>query len=245
MEKSPTCMTIDANGNLVILHQSYQFPATCKVQVLNPAGDLILKTLIVQRDDAPDREEPSNRNNDFPSADHHGMCLDANQNLVVTATSFDAQQSKIKVFNLQSQNGELSKTFGPNFVDATHQTPFLARSPVGVAVDFDTGNYVVSDARNSRILVISPTGELIRQIGTTGPSDGQLSMPWGLCLDRNGNIIVADRGNSRVQIFSPTGEFIMKFGGTEILREPTVPLIDKLGNIWVLDTYKQRVLIFG
>ena len=41
--------------------------------------------------------------------------------------------------------------------------------------------------------------------------DGDMEMPWGICIDGEDNIYVADWGNNRVQKFAPTGELLVKF----------------------------------
>lgn len=45
-----------------------------------------------------------------------------------------------------------------------------------------------------------------------GSMEGQLSRPWGVCVDKDGNIIIGDRRNNRIQIFYPDGTFKFAFG---------------------------------
>lgn len=92
-----------------------------------------------------------------------------------------------------------------------------------------------------------PSTPLI-SFGTDGHEDGQLSRPWGLCVDREGNIIVADRRNNRVQVFSPEGVFKLKFGtkGTAAgeFDLPAGITTDPQGRIVVVDKDNHRVQIF-
>lgn len=84
--------------------------------------------------------------------------------------------------------------------------------------------------------------------GTDGQADGQVSRPWGLCVDKEGNIIVADRRNNRIQIFSPEGMFKLTFGtkGTAPgeFDLPAGITTDVQGRIVVVDKDNHRVQIF-
>lgn len=84
--------------------------------------------------------------------------------------------------------------------------------------------------------------------GREGPEDGQVSRPWGLCVDREGNIIVADRRNNRIQIFSGRGEFKNMFGskgtGPGEFDLPAGITTDNYGRIIVIDKDNHRVQIF-
>ncbi|XP_068620744.1 protein wech [Battus philenor] len=84
--------------------------------------------------------------------------------------------------------------------------------------------------------------------GKEGQEEGQVSRPWGLCVDREGNIIVADRRNNRIQIFSNRGEFKMMFGakgtGPGEFDLPAGITTDTYGRIIVIDKDNHRVQIF-
>ena len=58
--------------------------------------------------------------------------------------------------------------------------------------------------RNSNALSLS--------FATEGHEDGQVSRPWGLCVDKMGHVLVSDRRNNRVQVFNPDGSLKFKFG---------------------------------
>ncbi|KAF9819095.1 hypothetical protein SFRURICE_000760 [Spodoptera frugiperda] len=81
-----------------------------------------------------------------------------------------------------------------------------------------------------------------------GQDEGQVSRPWGLCVDREGNIIVADRRNNRIQIFSSRGEFKTMFGskgtGPGEFDLPAGITTDSFGRIIVIDKDNHRVQIF-
>ncbi|XP_013163168.1 PREDICTED: protein wech [Papilio xuthus] len=84
--------------------------------------------------------------------------------------------------------------------------------------------------------------------GKEGQDEGQVSRPWGLCVDREGNIIVADRRNNRIQIFNNRGEFKTMFGakgtGPGEFDLPAGITTDTYGRIIVIDKDNHRVQIF-
>lgn len=84
--------------------------------------------------------------------------------------------------------------------------------------------------------------------GREGQDEGQVSRPWGLCVDREGNIIIADRRNNRIQIFTCRGDFKTMFGskgtGPGEFDLPAGITTDTYGRIIVIDKDNHRVQIF-
>lgn len=91
-------------------------------------------------------------------------------------------------------------------------------------------------------------GVPVFSFGREGQEEGQVSRPWGLCVDREGNIIVADRRNNRIQIFNNRGEFRTMFGskgtGPGEFDLPAGITTDTYGRIIVIDKDNHRVQIF-
>ncbi|CAB3229038.1 unnamed protein product [Arctia plantaginis] len=81
-----------------------------------------------------------------------------------------------------------------------------------------------------------------------GQEQGQVSRPWGLCIDKEGNYIVADRRNNRIQIFTRRGDFKLMFGckgtGPGEFDLPAGITTDIFGRIIVIDKDNHRVQIF-
>ncbi|XP_013187728.1 protein wech [Amyelois transitella] len=103
------------------------------------------------------------------------------------------------------------------------------------------------------MITIKPTrhrvpGVPMFSFGREGQDDGQVSRPWGLCIDREGNIIVADRRNNRIQIFNSQGCFKTMFGckgtGPGEFDLPAGITTDSYGRIIVVDKDNHRVQIF-
>lgn len=83
--------------------------------------------------------------------------------------------------------------------------------------------------------------------GFDGHEDGQVSRPWGLCVDKEGNIIIADRRNNRIQIFYPDGSYKHKFGskgnGNGQFDLPAGISTDPQNRIVVVDKDNHRVQV--
>ena len=73
--------------------------------------------------------------------------------------------------------------------------------------------FIVSDRWNHSLKVFDSSGEFLNKIGEEGEANGQLSSPWGLCVEENGNsqnLLVCDRNNGRIQQFTVEGWFTGK-----------------------------------
>ncbi len=57
------------------------------------------------------------------------------------------------------------------------------------------------------VVVIDPSGSLIRTIGRQGEGPGEFDEPRGLAVWRDGRLAVADAGHNAYQLFTPDGEF--------------------------------------
>ncbi|CAG9795861.1 unnamed protein product [Diatraea saccharalis] len=92
-------------------------------------------------------------------------------------------------------------------------------------------------------------GEPIFSFGPDGQGEGQVSRPWGICIDRKGNMIVADRRNHRIQIFSHGGDFrtmfVSKGTGPGEFDLPAGITTDVFDRIIVADKDNHRVQIFS
>jgi hypothetical protein len=85
------------------------------------------------------------------------------------------------------------------FVD----TSKVARKLVDVAIDPD-GNYAVLDQVDNKILVFSPSGDLIENIQVLPGIKGSLNDPRSIAY-LGGRLWIADHGNSRILIRDGTG----------------------------------------
>jgi trimeric autotransporter adhesin len=135
-------------------------------------------------------------------------------------------------------------------------------TPQGVAVD-GAGNLYIADANNNRVRKVSPVGIIstVAGDGTLGYSgDGgpatsaQLSGPAGVATDGAGNLYIADQFNNRIREVSPSGIITTVAGSgakgfsgdggpatSAALNFPAGVTADGAGNLYIGDTYNQRV----
>ena len=79
----------------------------------------------------------------------------------------------------------------------------------------------VSQLEAGCLLVYDLNGTFLKQVGTPGNGEGQLSSPHGITINEsNGDIFVCDYSNNRVQIFSKDFLFKSQFG-KGILKSPS------------------------
>ena len=127
-----------------------------------------------------------------------------------TGNIFVADQSnqKVQVFN---KDGKYLYKFG----DGAGKM----NSPISIA--FYKNKVFVSQYGAGCLLVYDLNGTFLKQIGTPGNGEGQLSSPYGITINEsNGDIFVCDNANDRVQIFSQDFLFKSQFGNG-ILKSPS------------------------
>ena len=131
------------------------------------------------------------------------------------------------------------------------RTPdFNVDGPSGLTVDRH-GRLLVADTHFYRVLVYSPEGELLFQIGdgVQGTTPGRFGYPTDVVIDRAGNFYVAEYGeNDRIQVFSPEGKWLRQWGGHgyepgEFLQ-PRALAIDEQDRIYVADSCNHRIQVF-
>ena len=135
-------------------------------------------------------------------------------------------------------------------------------SPQGVAVD-GFGNLFIADTGNSCIRKVTRNGIIstFAGTGTSGNSgDGgeatnaQLSSPAGVATDGAGNLLIADTANSCIRkvgfngvMSTVAGNGAPGYSGDGLaatsaeLDSPNAVTVDGSGNLFIADTYNQRV----
>ncbi len=100
-----------------------------------------------------------------------------------------------------------------------------------------TGNLLVADTGNNRVVVFDGQGKYLLQIG--GEKAG-LKAPEGVFVDHEGNIWVADKGNQRVAVFNAQGDFITQHTRpdspylTDLAFTPSKIVVDRRGYIYIV-----------
>jgi len=103
--------------------------------------------------------------------------------------------------------------------------------------------FIVSDCLNDSLKVFDSSGKILYKIGQTGEADGQLSYPWGLCVEKYGNrqnLLVCDRNNGRIQQFTMEG-----FTGktVTVLQRPVCIATTPDGRILVSDCKAKKIYV--
>jgi sugar lactone lactonase YvrE len=130
------------------------------------------------------------------------------------------------------------------------ETPeHAAGRPTGLTIDHQ-GRLLVADTHYYRLLVYSPTGELLQTIGgQQGNRPGQFGLVTDAVQDADGNRYIAEYGEfDRIQKFGPDGKFLLEWGshGSEpgqFVRPQNLE-IDRQNRIWVADACNHRIQVF-
>ena len=105
--------------------------------------------------------------------------------------------------------------------------------------------FIVSDNWNHCLKVFSDSsGKFLYKIGERGKADGQLSYPWGLCVEKYGNrqnLLVCDRCNGRIQQFTLEGCFTGKT--VTGLQKPMHMATTPDGRILVSDFATKKIFV--
>jgi DNA-binding beta-propeller fold protein YncE len=161
----------------------------------------------------------------------HGATLDRDGNLWVTdARGQDGKGHQVFKFD---PNGKVLLTLGKAGVSGSG--PDLFDQPTDVVIG-PNGDIFVTDShrngKNNRVVKFSKDGKFIKEWGTKGSGQGQISEPHTIAMDSRGRLFVGDRENNRIQIFDQDGKYITEwrqFGrpsGIYITRDDTMYVAD-------------------
>jgi DNA-binding beta-propeller fold protein YncE len=165
----------------------------------------------------------------------YGVAVDSKGRLFVADTKVGA----IFIFNTENNNVELIK----------HGEHAKFGSIYGLAMD-DNDNLFVSDAEIRHVLVFDANHKLMGGFG-----DREMQDPNGLAIDtENRFIYVADTGLDQVLVYdADTYKLLRRIGTTGKnhtltdpgnFSKPTNVAVDKDGNLYVSDTWNDRVEVF-
>ena len=111
----------------------------------------------------------------------------------------------------------------------------------GLAVDAN-GNLYVADTGRNRILVFSPTGQLIKQVGHGGNDLGGFTQPMMMAFAPDGSFFVADWENNRIERFSPGFEATDAW---QIGFHAFGVAVDQIGRVYAPDSEHRRVEVYS
>ncbi|MGG2993300.1 S-layer homology domain-containing protein [Paenibacillus macerans] len=189
-----------------------------------------------------------------------GVAVDSGGNLYI-ADTFNHRVRKVDT------SGNISTVAGNGTAGSSGDGGAAASAqlnkPYGVAVD-SGGNLYIADTFNHRIRKVDASGNIstVAGTGTAGnPGEGEfatsanIKYPYGVAVDSGGNLFyVADDGSSRVRKVDASGKISTVAGngtagssgdgGAAALAQLYLPYgvaVDSGGNLYIADTYNQRV----
>jgi streptogramin lyase len=184
-----------------------------------------------------------------------------------SGNTYIAAQGQNRVFKVDP-SGTLTVVAGngaPGYSgDGGPATSATLNSPYGLAVD-SSGNIFIADTGNQRIREVDhSTGNITTVAGNGaagyggdgGPATStSLNSPNGVAVDSFGNVFIADTGNQRIRevnasthnISTVAGNGSASYNGDGILATsaslyvPEGVAVDGSGNIYIADTYNNRI----
>ena len=168
------------------------------------------------------------------------------------------------VMPTHAQTGDISTVAGGGVGDGSRATLASLTSPAGIVVD-SQGNIYVTDNATHRIRKIDNERNIISTIAGNGnagysgddapASNATINSPFGMAIDIDDNLYFADTGNHRIRkIDLETGLIttVAGFGspgfegdGGDALdaafNAPHGVDVDRYGNIYIADTYNNRI----
>jgi DNA-binding beta-propeller fold protein YncE len=139
-----------------------------------------------------------------------------------------------------------------NWLGSFCMPEYQTGKPVGLTFGPD-GNLYVADTHYYRVLVMTPQGKVLRQIGSKGEGDGQFMFPTGVAFIGRGDdmrMLVSEYGgNDRISVFTMDGKFVRKLGEFGDQRgqfsRPSAMLVDEpRGRLYVADACNHRIAIY-
>ena len=116
--------------------------------------------------------------------------------------------------------------------------------PMGILMDKDTGNIIVTEYGNNRVQVMKDDGSHVYFIGNgNGSNPGQLNNPYGLALSDEGRLIVCDCINNRIQYWHmKDGRYLGQFG---VESNPQCVAIGPSGDQLFVSLYSNKIGVYG
>jgi hypothetical protein len=142
-----------------------------------------------------------------------GVAFDSSDNLYV----LDSRNFRVVVFD---RSGRFVRQFGKQ-----GSGPGELRNPVGLLLT-SANEVVVNDSRHRALTVYNSSGEYVRQIPMAGvadpPRDQLYSLPDGSIMALSGGYPTTEGRFARILLFPSAAAQ----AATEIVREPTTPMLD-------------------
>ena len=148
----------------------------------------------------------------------------------------DSYNNRIQVFNNDLTFSHTITTINGWFSTVTILKPY--------DIAFDNEGYLyVAEYENHCITKLTTDGKYVTKFGSQGSASGQLFHPFSLTI-KDGLVYVSEMGHFRISIFDTKGTFLHCFGKEELHVVTCGITIDTLGNLYVTDSYHDRIVVF-
>lgn len=160
------------------------------------------------------------------------IAMDSNQGLYIVDKA-----GRVQHFDLQGR-----------FLNGFVLPDIKAGKPTGVTVG-PHGNLYIADTHYHRILVMSPSGDIVNQWGRYGETDGCFIYPTDVAFDADGRLFVSEYGgNDRISVFDSQGAFLYDFGnpdsGPLVLSRPAALCTDtETEELYIADACHHRIVV--
>ncbi len=226
----PRGVAFDAQGNVYVADSD-----NARIQKFDPSGKFLL---------AWGSKSPENVIGPPASFSQiWGIAVDPSGNVYVS----DTWNHRIQKFD---SNGKFLTMWGSNgdTRGVANVNPLQFYGPRALAMDA-SGNLLVSDTGNKRVLKFSPSGEPLAQYGGVGSDNGKFLEQVGIAIDKQGNFFVADTWNQRIQKFDSNFNYLTQWPvqaweSQTVLNKPYLA-VDPDGNVFASDPEGARIIKFS
>jgi uncharacterized protein (TIGR03663 family) len=157
----------------------------------------------------------------------------------------DTWNGRVQVFDRQ---GVFRRKWGRFGMVSASTDALLLYGPRGLGFD-DAGNLVVADTGNKRLLVFTPDGSLIRELGHEGHESDAFDEPVGLARDANHTLLVADAWNQRIKRLDVSFRVLALWDvpawHSHAAADKPYLATDAAGTVYASDPAGGRILIFS
>jgi DNA-binding beta-propeller fold protein YncE len=122
-----------------------------------------------------------------------GVALDSSGNVYVSDNGNNAVES------YNSTSGALTATLATSGSGSTN-----VKAPIELAIDPVTGDLLIADSGNNRVVVLTTAGAPVVTFGSAGTDAGQFNAPHDMAINPlTEEVAVADFSNNRISIWEP------------------------------------------
>ncbi len=197
-----------------------------------------------------------------------GLAKPASVTLDVSGNLYIADSGNNRIRKVSASSGMITTVAGSGTAgfsgDGASASAAALNVPSGLAVD-TSGNLYIADTSNHRIRKVAAGSGIITTVAGSGmagfsgdgtsASAAALNAPGGVALDASGNLYVADTLNNRIREVAAASGIITTVAGNGIavfsgdggpataagLAKPAGVALDASGNLYIADTYNNRI----